>query len=62
MIAAAVVTLGRGLKLDVIAEGVETPEQYEALKALGCDMVQGFLLARPLAPEKLRALLAPHGA
>ncbi|MGN6389963.1 MAG: putative bifunctional diguanylate cyclase/phosphodiesterase [Burkholderiaceae bacterium] len=62
MIAAAVVTLGHGLKLDVIAEGVETSEQYEALKALGCDMVQGFLLARPLAPEQVRALLTPRDA
>jgi EAL domain-containing protein (putative c-di-GMP-specific phosphodiesterase class I) len=44
----AVVALGRGLGLTVLAEGVETEEQRTMLKGLGCDAIQGYLLARPL--------------
>lgn len=47
-IANAIVTMGRGLGLNVIAEGVETAEQLAALEALGCDAVQGYFLSRPL--------------
>jgi len=47
-IATAIVTMGHGLGLSVIAEGVENQEQLSALEALGCDAVQGFLLSRPL--------------
>jgi EAL domain-containing protein (putative c-di-GMP-specific phosphodiesterase class I) len=42
------VTLARGLNILVTAEGVETPEQFERLKALGVDFAQGYLLGRPL--------------
>ena len=37
----------------VVAEGVETAEQRDVLVALGCDELQGFFFARPMAPEKL---------
>ncbi|HET9114142.1 MAG TPA: EAL domain-containing response regulator [Burkholderiales bacterium] len=40
--------LARKLKLTTVAEGVETEQQWEALKALGCDAAQGFLIARPM--------------
>lgn len=43
-----------------IAEGVETPEQAEYLKSLGCDMIQGFLYARPMPPEDLMKWLKKH--
>lgn len=47
-IAKAVIALSRGLELSVIAEGVETSEQYEFLRRAGCDEVQGYYLSRPV--------------
>ncbi len=44
----AIIALADRLRLQTIAEGVETSAQLEALRALGCDRVQGFLLARPM--------------
>ncbi len=52
-IVSAIVALGHILGLGVIAEGVEVPEQFEYLLAQGCDVIQGFLFSRPLAPEAL---------
>ena len=43
----AMIGLGRGLNLPIMAEGVETQDQLEFLTAEGCDQVQGFLIARP---------------
>ncbi|WP_337998140.1 EAL domain-containing protein [Oleispirillum naphthae] len=51
----AIVSLGKDLDLSVIAEGVETPEQSEALQRAGCKMVQGFLIARPMPAEDFPA-------
>jgi diguanylate cyclase (GGDEF)-like protein/PAS domain S-box-containing protein len=50
-LASAVVALGSTLALEVVAEGIEAPEQAESLRALGCDLGQGFLFARPLDAE-----------
>ncbi|HEY9807559.1 MAG TPA: EAL domain-containing protein, partial [Candidatus Obscuribacterales bacterium] len=47
-IVSAVIALGRGLNLNVIAEGVETPAQLERLRSLQCQTVQGYLLSPPL--------------
>jgi EAL domain-containing protein (putative c-di-GMP-specific phosphodiesterase class I) len=55
---AAVVGMGRALKLSVVAEGIETPEQVEALRELGCDTGQGFLFARPLPADAMDELVA----
>lgn len=44
----AVVGLGRALNMKVLAEGVETVEQFAALKAEGCDEVQGYLFSKPV--------------
>ncbi|EFH09664.1 putative bifunctional diguanylate cyclase/phosphodiesterase, partial [Teichococcus cervicalis] len=44
-----ILRLAHGLGAKVVAEGVETPEQLAALRRLGCDAVQGFLLGRPMA-------------
>jgi diguanylate cyclase (GGDEF)-like protein/PAS domain S-box-containing protein len=43
----SVIGLGRGLGMPVVAEGVETAEQLEALRAEGCDQVQGYWISRP---------------
>lgn len=52
-IAQAVIDLGHRMKLRIVAEGVETPEQLAWLKARGCDVVQGYLTGRPSLPEDL---------
>jgi len=57
-IIAAIVAMAEALDLDVIAEGVETDDQYRQLAALGCHLAQGFGLARPMPAEALGALLA----
>jgi len=54
---AAVVGMGRALKLIVVAEGIETPEQAEVLRELGCDIGQGFLFAKPLPAAELNGLV-----
>ncbi|RFU13866.1 EAL domain-containing protein [Rhodobacteraceae bacterium W635] len=50
----AMVTLGRTLGLDVVAEGVETSEQAIFLKAYGCDQLQGFHFSKPLSSDDFR--------
>ncbi len=56
-IISAMIDLGRTLGMRVNAEGVETQAQLRLLQAAGCDEVQGFLLARPLAAAPLAGLL-----
>ncbi len=53
-----IVTLARNLGIDVIAEGVETPEQLAQLRALGCLQVQGFLFSAPVAAEEIESLVS----
>jgi diguanylate cyclase (GGDEF)-like protein/PAS domain S-box-containing protein len=50
---AAIIALGASLTLDVVAEGIELPEQMASLQNLGCDLGQGFLFARPMNHEAL---------
>ena len=54
----AIIAMGHSLGLKIIAEGVEIPEQYEFLRAQGCDLVQGNLFAPPMDPSQLEKLLA----
>ncbi|MCP2088061.1 putative bifunctional diguanylate cyclase/phosphodiesterase [Paraburkholderia aspalathi] len=56
-IASAVIALARGFNLSVVAEGVEEPAQLAWLQAAGCDVVQGFLLGRPMPGLAMHALL-----
>lgn len=56
-VASAVVTLARRLGLSVVAEGVETEAQQQFLADIGCDVLQGFLFARPLPVAELEAWL-----
>jgi diguanylate cyclase (GGDEF)-like protein len=57
-IVASVIDLARSLGVDVTAEGVETAEQHERLRAGGCDTMQGFLFARPQPAADVAALIA----
>ncbi len=61
-IATAVVRVGQGLNMTVVAEGVETEAQRNVLAELGCDVVQGFLYAPALAPIAFERWLIEHGA
>src|SRR6185369_1039644 len=51
-------TLARNLGMEVIAEGIETEEQYRQLKMLGCEYGQGFLFSRPVDNAAVVHLLA----
>jgi diguanylate cyclase (GGDEF)-like protein len=53
-----IVNLGHELDLNVVAEGVETIEQLEFLRAINCDAVQGFLFSEPLAGADLDSAIA----
>jgi diguanylate cyclase (GGDEF)-like protein/PAS domain S-box-containing protein len=50
---AAIIALGSTLHLDVVAEGIEVPEQITSLRDLGCDLGQGFFFAKPMTHEAL---------
>ncbi len=56
----AIISLAHNLQLSVIAEGVETKEQWDYLKANGCDEIQGYYFSRPIAADALAKLLASH--
>lgn len=49
------ILLGHELNLKIIAEGIETEEQFKTLKKIGCDYAQGYLIAKPMAPEMLNS-------
>ncbi len=53
----AAIAMAQGLDIEVTAEGVETVRQLEFLKSCNCDLVQGFLISRPMQPEKVSAIL-----
>ncbi len=57
----SILVLANNLSLDVIADGIEEPEQLDLLRILGCRMGQGYLLARPSPAGTLEALLASGG-
>ena len=49
----AIVALGKAMQLEVVAEGVETDQQYAIVRRLGCDLVQGYFIAKPMPAEQL---------
>jgi diguanylate cyclase (GGDEF)-like protein len=58
----AIITLAHNLRLRVVAEGVETDEQWRFLHLLRCDEIQGFAFSKPLAPDDLERLLTSRQA
>ena len=56
-IVSAMVNMAHSLGLRTIAEGVETQEQLEILKEIGCDMAQGYYFSRPLPEQEAEKLL-----
>ncbi|MGG6294094.1 bifunctional diguanylate cyclase/phosphodiesterase [Leptolyngbya sp. AN02str] len=56
-IAKAVIALGQGLNLKILAEGIETAEQLEFLRSLGCAFAQGYFFSKPLPAEAIAQVL-----
>jgi EAL domain-containing protein (putative c-di-GMP-specific phosphodiesterase class I) len=54
---AATIEMGRALDMTVVAEGVETREQLDNLRELGCDLAQGYYFARPVPAAAVTELL-----
>ncbi|MBT8109975.1 MAG: EAL domain-containing protein [Gammaproteobacteria bacterium] len=53
----AAIAMAQGLDIEVAAEGVETLTQLEFLRSCNCDLAQGFLISKPMQPEKVAAIL-----
>jgi diguanylate cyclase (GGDEF)-like protein len=53
----AAIAMAQGLDIEVAAEGIETLPQLEFLKGANCNLAQGFLIARPMQPEEVSAVL-----
>ena len=56
-LAASVIRLGHTLDLTTIAEGIEDPRQLELLRALGCDLAEGYFIARPMTADAVEAYI-----
>jgi EAL domain-containing protein (putative c-di-GMP-specific phosphodiesterase class I) len=57
-----IISLGRSMGLEALAEGVETPEQEAALRGLGCSVMQGFGIGKPMPLDDTFAWLETRGA
>jgi EAL domain-containing protein (putative c-di-GMP-specific phosphodiesterase class I) len=56
-ILSAIANIARGLKLGLVAEGVEHREQAEYLETIGCDFAQGYLFGRPVSESGIVAMM-----
>jgi len=61
VIAETIISMARHLGLKVVAEGVETVEQFQFLDSKGCDLYQGYYFSRPLPAAALEAFLGDEG-
>jgi diguanylate cyclase (GGDEF)-like protein/PAS domain S-box-containing protein len=59
---ASIVSMGRILGVEVVAEGVETEAQLECLRRVGCDLIQGYLYSKPLPADEFAAFARAFGA
>ena len=57
-IAETIIGMGKKLGFHTIAEGVEDEVQFDLLRDIGCDIIQGFYMGRPMVSEKIEELLA----
>ena len=57
-IVSTIISMARGLKMNVVAEGVEAPEQLTYLRDMGCDYAQGFWMSKPQESAQIEALLS----
>lgn len=58
LIVRSTIDLAHALEMEVVAEGVETPAAFALLSVMGCDMIQGFLISKPVSLDLLLAFLA----
>ena len=56
----AIIAMGKSLNLRLVAEGVETTEQYHFLTSNGAIIIQGYLFSKPVTAQELQPLLAPY--
>jgi EAL domain-containing protein (putative c-di-GMP-specific phosphodiesterase class I) len=61
MLTRTIVQVGHDLGIEIVAEGIERPEQLELLRAMGCGLGQGYLVARPMAPGGIESLAVIGG-
>jgi len=61
MLTRTIVQVGHDLGIEIVAEGIERPEQLELLRAMGCGLGQGYLVARPLAAPGIESLIEAGG-
>ncbi len=55
----AIIAMARSMKLQLVAEGVENPDQYRFLRQHGASMIQGYMFSKPVPVEELKPLLSP---
>jgi diguanylate cyclase (GGDEF)-like protein/PAS domain S-box-containing protein len=61
MLTRTIVQVGHDLGIEIVAEGIERPEQLELLRAMGCGLGQGYLVARPMAAHGIESLAVAGG-
>ncbi len=62
VITESIISMVKKLGFETVAEGVETEEQYEYLKKIECDNIQGFLLGKPMPADEIVGLLRQNSA
>ena len=62
MLTRTIVQVGHDLGIEIVAEGIERPEQLELLRAMGCGLGQGYLVARPMTAPGIETLVADQAA